>query len=446
MAIRSLIDYERKMNKLLLSIATGILFAGVLLFFINSKISHSNPMKALYYLISGLIPLSITAIIMKTKPKLIFNKFILLTAIMIDLFLFSFYSQSSNSKSYTLIFLFLAFCSVYLNHKVILFALIEGILLSIIQFVFCPNLRPIESINHNYAMIYFAYIASSSLLFFVNKKAHRFINKTIEDEHNLEKQNDYNSRTIKVIKGNIYTLNNIEQKIKEFSEHLSMNSKEVAASVEEISSTIEELTISVNAIAENSSETSSNMNNTANLSENGMNLINDSSNKFEKLVESTSRIKDAISQIFDITDQTSLLALNANIEAARAGEAGKGFSVVAKEIQKLAVKSSVVARDIESTINKSNSSIIETYETSKETHNMFQTINDKIKKLTQLFSQISEATSEESKGTEDVIKSLDEITQHTETTVRISEEIENFALKLDKIAIDLNKIVEDSNL
>ncbi len=43
--------------------------------------------------------------------------------------------------------------------------------------------------------------------------------------------------------------------------------------------------------------------------------------------------------IMDITDQTTLLSLNASIEAARAGENGKGFAVVAGEIGKLADQS-----------------------------------------------------------------------------------------------------------
>ena len=74
-----------------------------------------------------------------------------------------------------------------------------------------------------------------------------------------------------------------------------------------------------------------------------------------KEVEKINVLSNAILQI---SEQTSLLSLNAAIEAARAGESGRGFAVVAEEIRKLADNSNFTVGEIQ-TVTESITKAVE---------------------------------------------------------------------------------------
>lgn len=74
-------------------------------------------------------------------------------------------------------------------------------------------------------------------------------------------------------------------------------------------------------------------------------------------LSAVTKINELTRSIVEISDQTSMLALNASIEAARAGDAGKGFTVVAQEISKLAQRSLDSVNDINAIIGEVNGAV-----------------------------------------------------------------------------------------
>ena len=87
-------------------------------------------------------------------------------------------------------------------------------------------------------------------------------------------------------------------------------------------------------------------------------ITKDVKGSIQKLCEKIENIRGIVEAMNEISDETSLLSLNASIEAARAGEAGRGFAVVATEIQKLAEQSSdsadIIKRIIEELVTQAD--------------------------------------------------------------------------------------------
>ena len=86
---------------------------------------------------------------------------------------------------------------------------------------------------------------------------------------------------------------------------------------------------------------------------------------FEQLQQALDKIRNSLSGISEVADQTDLLSLNASIEAARAGEQGKGFAVVAEEVGKLAKMSQDMVDGI-------HASIVEVEQKSSELNKFIQ--------------------------------------------------------------------------
>ncbi len=141
------------------------------------------------------------------------------------------------------------------------------------------------------------------------------------------------------------------------------------------------------------------------------------SQKVNELSANTSQIRDVLTIIGEIAEQTNLLALNAAIEAARAGEHGRGFAVVADEVRQLA--------------ERTQKSLVE--------------INTTINVIVQAITEVSENMVVNAKNMQELAKSTDQAEDDMKTTASKMDEAEKkgemLASDFENTAKELNDIV-----
>lgn len=210
---------------------------------------------------------------------------------------------------------------------------------------------------------------------------------------------------------------------------------ESARSMEEISSALQRIAANVQVVADASAQahTGAETNQAAIQQMNAqMHKIaaasSDSADRVKQLAEHADGIRDVLTIIADISNQTQLLALNASIEAARAGEQGSGFAVVAGEIRKLAASTLEASKQVNGmlgAVTETTGQIGRLARTNIAEVQAGEVLTEQIMSSTQqvveLFSivhqqieDISAATEQLSAGSEEVAAAITEIAGNTE--------------------------------
>lgn len=192
-------------------------------------------------------------------------------------------------------------------------------------------------------------------------------------------------------------------------------------------------------------------------SESSKSAGNQVKDSMDTLIEKNQAAMEILGMIGSITNQTSLLALNASIEAARAGDAGKGFAVVAEEIKKLAEdtqeatgKIGAIFGELEEQIQLAVDNVNILLDANAEQMNLVKDTYETFVAIKEDIDNVSGQVNTQSTHMEKIIDSNNEINQCVESLSAFSEELlansENTKVLTDRSidgTINISRLLDD---
>jgi twitching motility protein PilJ len=156
--------------------------------------------------------------------------------------------------------------------------------------------------------------------------------------------------------------------------------------------------------------------------------VQETAKRIKKLGERSQEISQIVGLIDDLSDRTSLLALNASLQASAAGEAGNGFALVAEEVERLAERSNRLTQQIGAltqTIQTETKDVVASMEETIHEVVVGSTLADRAgqtlveieqvsTRLAELIQSISESAQRQAESSDDISKAMGNISKVTE--------------------------------
>lgn len=283
---------------------------------------------------------------------------------------------------------------------------------------------------------------------------------------------------IKKVKDVTYEVSTSANSINDTTEQLAGGSEAQASQISRTTAAISNMTVQIQEVSGNASlsaqvagESLNNARYGSKVMQDNINAMNsirkqvqETAKRIKKLGERSQEISQIVQLIDDLSERTSLLALNASLQATNEGETGRGFAFVAEEVERLAERSNRLTRQIatlaqtiqietkdvvasmEETIHEvvvgstladnAGQALVEIEQVSTRLAELIQSISESAKQQAQTSEDISSAMTNISKVTELVNIGSNRAANSVKTLVDLSDELRNsvapFKLPEDK--------------
>jgi twitching motility protein PilJ len=190
------------------------------------------------------------------------------------------------------------------------------------------------------------------------------------------------------------------------------------------------------------------------------NQVQETSKRVKRLGERSQEIGQIVALVEDLSDRTSLLALNATLQAAAAGDAGAAFASVAEEVERLADRSNKLTRQIASltdAINSETQEVVAAMENTIREVVVGSTLADKAgqalfgiestsSRLADLLRSISESARYQASSSEDISNAMASISEVTEIVEGASRRASDSVRALVRLSDELQASVSPFKL